>query len=159
MCTASSSQKGPAKKLGASNQEQSQCKKYCARLPALPIHTKIVSESAQSIGSFFSFQSFPAKVMIGDWVFVGVTLTTSDPNLKLVVPECWATPTEDPNQQPQYYFIQKKYDLKYECPQIDVQMNLEGKDWNAPEDIPVLPYFCMTLRQVSEHVQRNRHTR
>ncbi len=43
---------------------------------------------------------------------------TSDENLKLVVPSCWATPTDDPNAEPKYYFIQRKYvnvHIEYAC--------------------------------------------
>ena len=42
-------------------------------------------------------------------MYVGVTLSSADRNLRLVVPECWATPTNDPNEDPKYYFIEQKY--------------------------------------------------
>ncbi len=51
---------------------------------------------------------YPARVRLGDWVYVGLTLASEDDKLKLIVPECKATASEDPNSQPQYYFIDQK---------------------------------------------------
>ena len=42
-------------------------------------------------------------------MYVGVTLSSTDNTLRLVVPECWATPDSDPNAEPKYYFIEQKY--------------------------------------------------
>lgn len=57
---------------------------------------------------FFCFH----KVTLGDWVYVSINLETSDTELKIVVPECWATADEDPLSTPNLYFIQNKYVTK-----------------------------------------------
>jgi hypothetical protein len=51
---------------------------------------------------------FPARVELGSYIYVAVTLVTEDQELKLVVPQCYATPDADPDSQPQYYFIENK---------------------------------------------------
>ncbi len=49
------------------------------------------------------------RVTLGDFLYVGLGLNTEDRNLKLIVPECKATPDPDRNSEPQYYFIDQKY--------------------------------------------------
>jgi hypothetical protein len=50
-------------------------------------------------------QSFPVEVTLGDWVYAGVVLSSTDPNLKVIVPRCWTTPEEDKSSTPQYDLI------------------------------------------------------
>jgi hypothetical protein len=51
---------------------------------------------------------FPAPIVLGEWVYVGVSLVSSDTDLKVVVPQCYATPDADTDSEPRYYFIQDK---------------------------------------------------
>ncbi|ELU03810.1 hypothetical protein CAPTEDRAFT_55726, partial [Capitella teleta] len=50
-------------------------------------------------------QSFPVEVTLGDWVYAGVSLSSIDPNLKVIVPRCWTTPEADKTSMPQYDLI------------------------------------------------------
>ncbi len=49
------------------------------------------------------------KVTLGDWINIAVTLDSTDKDLKLIVPECKATPEREPDSQPQFFFIREKY--------------------------------------------------
>ncbi|CAH1787312.1 unnamed protein product [Owenia fusiformis] len=51
---------------------------------------------------------FPIRISLGDWLHVGVVLKGSDPTLKLIVPECFATPLEDKTSTPRYDLIRDK---------------------------------------------------
>ena len=52
--------------------------------------------------------SFPARLKLGEYLYIGVTLTSQDTGLKLVVPNCTATATADRNIEPSYPFIKDK---------------------------------------------------
>lgn len=54
-------------------------------------------------------QSFPVEVTLGDWVYAGVSLSSIDPNLKVIVPRCWTTPEADKTSMPQYDLINDGY--------------------------------------------------
>ncbi|KAK2147738.1 hypothetical protein LSH36_538g00012 [Paralvinella palmiformis] len=52
--------------------------------------------------------TFPARVILREYVYVGLSLTTTDKQLKIVVNRCYATPEEDPNSTPQNVLIEDK---------------------------------------------------
>ena len=51
---------------------------------------------------------FPARVSLDSWLYVGLSLTTTDPTLKIVLNQCYAAPGVDPDSQPQYVFVKDK---------------------------------------------------
>jgi hypothetical protein len=53
--------------------------------------------------------TFPARVILREYVYVGLSLTTTDKQLKIVVPRCYATPEEDLESTPQLVLIEDKY--------------------------------------------------
>lgn len=67
---------------------------------------------------------FPARLTLGDFLYVGIRLVTIDGTLKIVVPECKATPTKDPNTTPSYDFIKNKYEhAKFFNPIVILKFN------------------------------------
>ena len=50
----------------------------------------------------------PAQINIGSTVYVGVILTTTDPELKVVVNECFTTASADRESTPRYDLIVDK---------------------------------------------------
>jgi len=54
------------------------------------------------------------RVVLGDWVYVGVQLISSDLKLKLVLEQCYASPEPSPTAtSPQHYLIRDRYVMKY----------------------------------------------
>ncbi|KAM4675780.1 uncharacterized protein O3C94_008380 [Discoglossus pictus] len=54
-------------------------------------------------GSYYADGDYPVVKVLRDPVFLEVRiLRRTDPNLVLVLNECWATPSADPNQQPEW---------------------------------------------------------
>ncbi|XP_069510116.1 zona pellucida sperm-binding protein 4-like [Ambystoma mexicanum] len=54
-------------------------------------------------GSYYTASQYPVVKILRDPVFVEVRiLQRTDPNLMLVLNQCWATPSSDPMQQPQW---------------------------------------------------------
>ncbi|XP_069508946.1 zona pellucida sperm-binding protein 4-like [Ambystoma mexicanum] len=54
-------------------------------------------------GSYYTASQYPVVKVLRDPVFVEVRiLQRTDPNLMLVLNQCWATPSSDPMQQPQW---------------------------------------------------------
>ena len=49
------------------------------------------------------------EVVLGDWVYVGVQLFSRDTQLKLVLEDCYASPSPTPDTQPVYFLIKHKY--------------------------------------------------
>jgi hypothetical protein len=45
---------------------------------------------------------FPLQLPLGEWLNAALELTDVDKNLKLVVPNCYATPTADKNDPIRY---------------------------------------------------------
>ena len=52
--------------------------------------------------------TYPAPVKLGEYLFVGVIMYTSDPTLKVVVTNCVATAQVERNSTPSYTFIENK---------------------------------------------------
>jgi len=50
----------------------------------------------------------PLRVLLGDWLYIGVQLYSTDPNLKVVLVDCYASPSNQPDTTPQYYLIRNK---------------------------------------------------
>lgn len=53
-------------------------------------------------------QDFPARVVLGEIVYVAMSLFSTDQDLKLIVPVCWATPEKDIDSEPRVNLIQEK---------------------------------------------------
>ncbi|KAK2181460.1 hypothetical protein NP493_397g02040 [Ridgeia piscesae] len=51
---------------------------------------------------------FPARVSLASWLYVAVTLTSTDPSLKIVLNQCYAAPGIDKDSKPQYVLIKDK---------------------------------------------------
>ena len=51
---------------------------------------------------------FPARVSLDSWLYVGISLTSTDPTLKIVLNQCYAGPGVEPDSQPQYVFVKDK---------------------------------------------------
>lgn len=50
----------------------------------------------------------PLRVPLGAWLYVGVQLYSTDPNLKVVLLDCFVSPSIQPTVRPQYYLIRDK---------------------------------------------------
>ncbi|XP_052821548.1 deleted in malignant brain tumors 1 protein [Octopus bimaculoides] len=55
--------------------------------------------------------NFPMKVTLTTWLNVAITLVTSNLNLKLIVPACWVTTSQDKNSNPRYQLFENKCTL------------------------------------------------
>lgn len=51
---------------------------------------------------------FPLNLTLGEWLNVALTLENVDSNLKLVVPDCMATPSTDENDLTNYPLFENK---------------------------------------------------
>ncbi|XP_078506867.1 zona pellucida sperm-binding protein 4-like [Lissotriton helveticus] len=83
--------------------------------PPLPINSsgtlllemKIATDQAYS--SYYKDGEYPVIKVLKDPVFVEVrVLQSKDPNSVLVLNKCWATPSSDPLQQPQWAILEKR---------------------------------------------------
>ena len=50
-------------------------------------------------------QRFPARVTLGEVVYVAMTLKSADRQLKLIIPSCWATPEKEADSTPRVDLI------------------------------------------------------
>jgi len=65
------------------------------------------------------------RVVLGDWVYVGIQLFSSDLKLKVVIEQCYASPSPSPNAtSPQHYLIRDRYVTKYGIVAINVYKRL-----------------------------------
>jgi len=59
------------------------------------------------------------EVVLGDWVYVGIQLFSRDASLKLVLEQCYASPSATPNTSPIYFLIRdKSVQSKLKLPQV-----------------------------------------
>jgi len=49
------------------------------------------------------------RVLLGDWVYVGVQLFSRDHGLKLVLQQCYASPSPTADTRPIYFLIRDRY--------------------------------------------------
>lgn len=54
------------------------------------------------------------RVVLGDWVYVGVQLFSSDPKLKLILEQCYASPSPTPDNGSVYYLIRHRFVIRCE---------------------------------------------
>ncbi|CAM4699198.1 unnamed protein product [Lepidochelys kempii] len=67
----------------------------------LVLELRIATE--QSYGSFYADRDYPVVKVLQDPIYVEVQiLQRTDPDLVLVLHQCWATPSTNPQQQPQW---------------------------------------------------------
>ena len=50
----------------------------------------------------------PVRIPLGEWLNMAVIMEDDDPNLKVVLTDCVATPSGDPSQQPARELITNK---------------------------------------------------
>jgi len=48
------------------------------------------------------------RVVLGDWVYVGVQLFSRDVSLKLVLEQCYASPSSTPDTSPLYFLVRNR---------------------------------------------------
>ncbi len=53
-------------------------------------------------------QQLPAQVVLGDWVYVAVSVRAADTELKIIVQRCFASPEADPESRPRLMLIENK---------------------------------------------------
>lgn len=74
---------------------------------SLLLEMRIATDQAYS--SYYKDSEYPVIKVLMEPVFVEVrVLQRMDPNLVLVLNECWATPSSDPMQQPQWAILEKR---------------------------------------------------
>ena len=52
------------------------------------------------------------RVVLGDWVYVGIQLFSRDRTLKLILEQCYASPSSTPDTSPLYFLVRDRYVLK-----------------------------------------------
>jgi len=50
----------------------------------------------------------PLEVVLGEWMYVGARLHSSDAGLKLVLSQCYVSPSQQANATPRYFLIRNK---------------------------------------------------
>ncbi|CAM5167306.1 unnamed protein product [Natator depressus] len=68
-----------------------------------PLMLELRIATEQNYGSYYADQDYPVVKVLRDPIYVEVRiLQRTDPDLVLVLHDCWATPSTNPQQQPQW---------------------------------------------------------
>jgi len=74
------------------------------------LHNKYGSNVPRRNNSFVTeVVDFPLELPLGEWLNSALSLEDVDKDLQLVVPNCWATPSNDRNDPTRYPLFTDKY--------------------------------------------------
>jgi hypothetical protein len=73
-----------------------------------------------------SSSSSPIQVTLGDWVYAGAQLYSSDASLKLVLADCFVSQSSQLDGMPQYYLIRNKCPVEATVTQYPINSTLSG---------------------------------
>lgn len=76
-------------------------------------HLQYLYSADQQYSKYYANGDYPVVKLLKDSVFLEVRiLQRTDPDLVLVLHECWATPSTNPLQRPQWPILMNRQDLQ-----------------------------------------------